>query len=219
MTVIACSGFPVPVSRYWREFAGVEISETELGIPGAGTIRRWLRESPDDFLFTLLAPKEVAASGFKPDAAAEKMLKELGTLCRSMKAQAIVFTAPPDFPLTRPRKSAVKAFLKSLPARYPRIVLDLPEWNPEDVQALVAERKHAVAAYDPLTREVAPTKNDFEYMRLPGPAGHRSRYDEASMARLAEHCKSLKSKFPVCVFHNIDMHANARQIRELLKQL
>jgi uncharacterized protein YecE (DUF72 family) len=219
MTVIACSGFPVPVSRYWREFAGVEISETELGIPGAGTVRRWLRESPDDFVFTLLAPKEVAASGFKPDAAAEKTLKELATLCRNMKAQAIVFSAAPEFPMTRPRKSALKAFLKTLPARYPRIVLDLPEWKLEDVKAIAAERKNTVAAYDPLSHNVEPEKSDFEYMRLPGPAGHRSRYDEASMARLAEHCLALKAKKALCVFHNIDMHANARQIRGLLNQL
>ena len=53
MAVVACSGFPVPVSRYFREFEGVEISETELGIPGAGTVRRWLREAPEGFVFTL----------------------------------------------------------------------------------------------------------------------------------------------------------------------
>jgi hypothetical protein len=30
MFVVACSGFPVPVSRYWREFDAVEISDTEI---------------------------------------------------------------------------------------------------------------------------------------------------------------------------------------------
>lgn len=219
MTVIACSGFPVPVSRYWREFAGVEISETELGIPGAGTVRRWLRESPDDFVFTLLAPRDITANGFKKAPDGEKFIKEVGTLCRNMKAKAILFAAPAEFPLSRPRKSAVKAFIKGLPARYPKVVIDLPEWAPEDVQALCEERKNTYAAYDPITHDVAPREDDLAYLRLPGPAGHRSRYDEATLEKLAEHLAESKAKSTVCVFHNIDMHANATRMRELLGQL
>lgn len=220
MTVIACSGFPVPVSRYWREFAGVEISETELGIPGAGTVRRWLRESPEDFAFTLLAPRDITANGFKKSAEGEKLTKEIGTLCRNMKAKAILFAAPTEFPMTRPRKSAVKAFVKALPARYPKVVIDLPEWNPADVMAVCEERKGTVAAYDPLAHEgLKPPKGEMAYIRLPGPAGHRSRYDEPSLEKLAEHCKKSKAKLTLCVFHNIDMHANARRMRELLEQV
>lgn len=219
MTVIACSGFPVPVSRYWREFAGVEISETELGIPGAGTVRRWLRESPEDFVFTLLAPRDITANGFKKSAEAEKLIKEVGTLCRNMKAKAILFSAPAEFPLTRPRKSAVKAFLKALPARYPKVVIDLPEWPTEDVFALAEERKNTFAAYDPITSEIEPPEGELAYLRLPGPAGHRSRYDEAALEKLAEHLGESRAKTTLCVFHNIDMHANATRMRELLEQI
>jgi uncharacterized protein YecE (DUF72 family) len=80
MAVVACSGFPVPVSRYFREFEGVEISETELGIPGAGTVRRWLREAPENFTFTLLAPKEISAGGFQLSPVNDKLVKEVGVL-------------------------------------------------------------------------------------------------------------------------------------------
>lgn len=178
-----------------------------------------MRESPDEFTFTLLAPKEVATAGFKLTPASEKLLKEVGTLCRSMKGSAVVFTAPPEFPMSRPRKSAVKAFIKALPARYPRLILDLPEWDPEDVRTLASERKNAVAVFDPLIHNIESEKTDLEYLRLPGPAGHRSRYDEASMDRLAAYCEGTKAKETYCIFHNIDMHANARRMRELLKQI
>src|ERR1700761_5191380 len=104
MAVVACSGFPVPVSRYFREFEGVEISETELGIPGAGTVRRWLREAPEGFTFTLLAPKEITNNGFQVTPATEKLVKEIGVLCKSMNAVAVVFAAPPEFAATRPNK-------------------------------------------------------------------------------------------------------------------
>ena len=51
MFVVACSGFPVPVSRYWQEFDAVEISDTEIAIPGAGTVRRWIREAPEQWFW------------------------------------------------------------------------------------------------------------------------------------------------------------------------
>ena len=77
MIVVACSGFPVPVSRNWREFLAVEISETELGIPGAGTVRRWLREAPEGFTFTLLAPKDIATSNFELNPVNELLLRKV----------------------------------------------------------------------------------------------------------------------------------------------
>jgi hypothetical protein len=33
-----------------------------------------------------------------------------------------------------------------------------------------------------------------------------------------EHLKGSKAKVTICVFHNIDMHANATRARELLGQ-
>jgi uncharacterized protein YecE (DUF72 family) len=218
MAVVACSGFPVPVSRYFREFQGVEISETELGIPGAGTVRRWLREAPDDFVFTLLAPRDVAGSGFQLTPANDKLIKDVGALCKSMKAEAVVFAAPPEFGPTRPNKAALKKFVEALPARYSKAVLSLSGWKLSEVQAAIDGKKNVVPAYDPLQDELHNGKSDLVYLRLPGPAGHRSRYDEASLEKVVAQVKASKAKTTVCVFHNVDMHANATRARELLGQ-
>lgn len=218
MAVVACSGFPVPVSRYFREFEGVEISETELGIPGAGTVRRWLREAPEGFVFTLLAPKEIANGGFQLTPAGDKLVKEVGALCKSMNALAVVFAAAPEFTATRPNKSAVKKFVESLPARYPKAVLSLGGFKLAETLACIDAKKNVIAAYDPLVDDPPPSKGDLAYIRLPGPAGFRSRYDETSLERVVDHVKASKSKATVCVFHNIDMHANASRARELLGQ-
>ncbi len=64
MLFVACSGFPIAVSRYLAEFRAVEIADTEIGIPGMGSIRRWQREAPEGFAFTVLAPATIGASGF-----------------------------------------------------------------------------------------------------------------------------------------------------------
>lgn len=218
MAVVACSGFPVPVSRYFREFQGVEISETELGIPGAGTVRRWLREAPEGFVFTLLAPKEIAGSGFLINPATDKLIKEVGALCKSMKAEAVVFAAPPEVNASRANKAALKKFVEALPARYPKAVLSLSGWKLSEVLAAIDGKKNVIPAIDPLQDEVGKEKTDLVYFRLPGPAGHRSRYDEASLEKIVAQIKSSKAKTTVCVFHNVDMHANATRARELLGQ-
>ena len=56
---IGCAGFPVPATRYFKEFLFVEVQETHVTQPGTGTIRRWRREAPPGFSFAMLAPREI----------------------------------------------------------------------------------------------------------------------------------------------------------------
>ncbi len=213
MLYVACSGFPVPVSRYWSLFPAVEISDTRLAIPGAGSVRRWLRESPDGFAFTALAPKEVGESGFKKTKDNQARIEAFAAFAEKLGARAVVFQAPEDFKASKANKAAIKAFLGWLP-KLPRIVLDLPAWKPKDVAA-AAGNEPVVVAYDPLN-DASPPAADFVYLRLPGPAGHRSRYDEESVEAIVAHCRSLDAEEGFCVFRNIDMQANASAV---LKEL
>ena len=84
MLLVACSGFPVPVSRYWGAFPAVEISDTEIAMPGRGSIRRWTREAPEGCLVSVLAPQPPA---FAPNAApfdSTKFFAELSARSVSM---------------------------------------------------------------------------------------------------------------------------------------
>jgi uncharacterized protein YecE (DUF72 family) len=181
-------------------------------------VRRWLREAPEDFVFSLLAPKEIAATGFQLTPVTDKLVKEIGQLGKSMKAAAVVFAGPAEFGPARPNKLALKKFIDALPARYPRAVISMTGWKYTDVVSAIDGKKNVVAAYDPLQDDVGASKSDFAYLRLAGPAGHRSRYDEGSLEKIVAHLKQSKAKQVVCVFHNIDMHANASRARELLGQ-
>ncbi len=213
MFVVACSGFPVPVSRYWREFDAVEISDTEIAIPGAGTIRRWIREAPDDFLFTVVAPKSVSESGFRRTKENKATCEAVAKLASDLKAKAVIFAADEKFKHGKANRAALRAFLGFLPDM-PPIVLDLDAWKPADIAAACGDRP-AIAAYDPLTDD-PPPKASQVYIRLPGPAGHRSRYDEASVQKVADHCNSLDPEMGICVFRNIDMQTNAHQLTKRL---
>ena len=214
MFVVACSGFPVPVSRYWKEFRAVEISDTEIAIPGAGTIRRWIREAPEGFVFTIVAPKSIGESGFRRTNENKATCEAIAKLACDLKARAVVFTADESFKHGKANRTALRAFLGFLPDNMPPVVFDLPAWKPADIAATCHDRP-AIAAYDPLT-DNTPPKTSMMYIRLPGPAGHRSRYDESSIQKIADHCAKLDAELVFCVFQNIDMQTNAHQLTKKL---
>ncbi len=58
------------------------------------------------------------------------------------------------------------------------------------------------------------------YLQLPGPAGHRSRYDAESLEAIEARCLEIEKQTSevFCVFRNIDMHANAKSLRAALGQ-
>ncbi|MGB5522238.1 MAG: DUF72 domain-containing protein [Polyangiales bacterium] len=215
MFIVACSGFPVPVSRYWQEFDAVEISDTEIAIPGAGTVRRWIREAPKGFLFTVVAPGSVSESGFRRTKENKATCEDVVALASDLKAKAVIFHADEAFKHGKANRAALRAFLGFLPSNMPPIVFDLEAWKPSDIAAACGDRP-AIAAYDPLTDD-PPPESKIVYLRLPGPAGHRSRYDEASVAKIADHCNSLDPELGICVFRNIDMQTNAHQLIKRLE--
>lgn len=214
MIFVGCSGFPVPASRYWGEFSGIELTETELGIPGEGTIRRWKRDSPKKFAFSMFAPKELAETKFAASDENAERIVEIGKVATKLKAKAVVFQAPDDFKPTPTNRKKVKAFLNLIPADFPaRVVLDFPLWKPAQILS-ATNGFDVVPAYDPLSDD-AP-KSELAYVRLPGPAGRRSRYDDKAISKIAEHCAGLESKDVLCVFRNQDMFVNAKATRQNL---
>lgn len=198
------------MSRYWGLFGAVEIADTELGIPGSGTVRRWKRESHDGYGFTALAPWVIGESGFQRTNDNKEFVKSMSELAENLNAHAVVYRADADFKPTKATKAALKTFVGWGSTGMPAIVLDLPGWKPDQVATAIGKKKVAIA-YDPLNEK--PAKGgDIAYLRLPGPAGKRSRYDEASIDAIAEHLRGLKHETIFCVFRNIDMQANATSL-------
>ena len=210
MISIACSGFPVPVSRYFQEFKAVEVSDTELGIPGLGTLRRWLREATPGFVFTVLAPKQIATASFVLDPAVEQAIDAVAGFAKQLKSQAVVFAAAQDYVSTRKTKPQLKDFVKHVVKRVPHPVLDLPGWSGKELRTLVGSAPVHIA-FDPL--EEQPDDKALAYLRLPGPAGYRSRYDATALDRVVEFCNGSRAKHTFVAFRNIDRYENARYVK------
>jgi uncharacterized protein YecE (DUF72 family) len=213
MISIACSGFPIPVSRYFKEFTAIEISDTELGLPGEGTLRRWVREAEPGFVFSVVAPKQIASSGFSLDPGTKQAVSALASFAKQLKSHAVVFAANEEFEPTRPNRTRLRAFAEHIAGSLVRPVFDLPSWSRKE--AIAALKSDAVCvAFDPLSEGV--DDDDFAYARMTGPSGYRSRYDAVALDRVVEQCKRNTAKHTFVAFRNIDCYENSKYV---IKQL
>jgi uncharacterized protein YecE (DUF72 family) len=214
MITVGCAGFAVPATRYFKEYLFVEVQETYLALPGPGTLRRWRREAPDGFSFALLGPREVGQEGFRWGKVIEMALKNLGEVAEELAAQTAVFTASPEFAQSRSNKAALKDFLHNVKEHFEYIVFDPgTSWSPDDADAL-AEETGSVACRDPLSHGLS--RRTAAYYRLPGPAGHKSRYEDPAIERLAEIASGGLDQQATYVFTNVDMFADAKRFRKAL---
>jgi len=211
MMVVGCAGFAVPATRYFKEYTFVEVQETHLAVPGSGTLRRWRREAPTDFSFALLGPREITQEGFRGGKVVETALDKLGEVAGELAARTAIFLAPPDFPHTRANRTALRDFLVDVKKRFDRIVFETGlAWKPDDADDL-AEETGTLAARDPLQQGLSARTT--AYYRLPGPAGHKSRYEDPAIERLADIARDGDAQTATYVFANVDMFADAKRFK------
>ena len=217
MITVGCAGFPVPATRYFKEFSFVEVQETHLSLPGRGTIRRWRREAPEGFRFALLGPRNVGQEGFRVGKVTETALESIEGIADALSARTAVFVAPPEFTSSRTNKSVLKEFLADVRKRFDTVVFEPGEgWDLDDCDGL-AEDVGAIVARDPLVQGLS--KRDIAYYRLHGPAGHKSRYEDPAIEKLSEIAGDAPHETATYVFTNVDMFADAKRFKKTLKTL
>jgi uncharacterized protein YecE (DUF72 family) len=215
MITVGCAGFPVPATRYFREFMFVEVQETHVSLPGPGTIRRWRREAPGGFSFALLGPREIGQEGFRDGKVIETALRSIEAIAEELEAKSAVFVGPPEFTPTRANKAILREFLVNVKKRFERVVFEPPPgWDPDESDELTQE-VGALAARDPLTAGLSRLK--VAYYRLHGPAGHKSRYEDPAIERLADIARGAKHDEATYVFTNVDMFADAKRFKKAMK--
>jgi uncharacterized protein YecE (DUF72 family) len=215
MITMGCAGFPVPATRYFKEFLFVEVQETHVTLPGTGTIRRWRREAPKGFMFAMLSPREIGQEGFRDGKVTETALKSLIEVGKELQATTAVFVSPPEFSASRGNKSVLKEFLQGVRKKFERVVWEPSAmWDADDADALATEAG-VVAARDPLAH--GTSQAPIAYYRLPGPAGHKSRYEDPAIEKLAELSRTAKNKDATYVFTNVDMFADAKRFKKAIK--
>jgi uncharacterized protein YecE (DUF72 family) len=211
MIKVGCAGFSIPQTRYFREFMLLEVQETHTGVPGEGTLRRWQREAPDGFVFTMLAPRD--AAGFSDSKEWRLHLNGVLGFGKALGVKTLVFLSPPDYAATKVNRAQLRAFFGKLPHKGRTFVWEPPPgWSQTEAAAVGADND-LVVAVDPL----ASPRFDATraYFRMPGPAGRRSRYEDGALQQLAACCREVADC--TCVFANADMHSDGKRLKQILK--
>jgi uncharacterized protein YecE (DUF72 family) len=216
MRVIGCSGFSVPATKYLREFNVVEVAETALGVPGPAWIRRIRREAPSEFVFTALAPRALTASNFEPTAEAESAWAAFIAVARELNAVAASVTSPSDLPYSKKARASARTMLERIKSNAPLTIVWEPpvEWALRDAEA-IARELDVVVARDP-TRHPPVQRAKLAYYRMPGPAGHKSRYEEPGIESAARCLAQSDADIVICILANVDMYADARRLQAAL---
>ncbi len=193
----------------------MEVQDVHVATSVMGTIRRWKRESPPGFQFAVISPRDVGLEGYRDGKIVETALGQLTDVVKELSATTAIFLAPQDFAPSRSNKSQLKDFLAGVRPRFEHVVWEAPNaWDPDEAAAVCADFKVA-AARDPLAHGIAP--GEVGYYRMPGPAGYKSRYEDPAIERLAALAAEAKHKRATYVFANVDMFADAKRFRKLVK--
>ena len=214
MITIGCAGFPVPATRYFKEFLFVEVQETHVTQPGTGTIRRWRREAPPGFSFAMLAPREIGQEGFRDGKVIETALKNLIEVGKELQAKIAVFIAPPEFTASRGNKAAVKEFLRACGRSSSASSGSRRRVGPRRRRSVAEPRGRGRRARSARStgrrragRLLPPARARRAQEPLRGPGHREARRDRA-------HGEEQDATY---VFTNVDMFADAKRFRKAAK--
>jgi uncharacterized protein YecE (DUF72 family) len=171
------------LSYYATRFSSVEINYTFQTTPEEKTLRKWVADTPDDFVFSLKAHRTITHMRRLSPEAAEPLAVFLAS-CTPLEGRlgAILFQCPPNMKADLPR---LEAFLSFLPTgrRY-AFEFRHGTWNDDAVYEVLRSKGAAwcVADTDEIPCAFTRTAPGFAYLRL-----RKTFYEDEELAGWAKH--------------------------------
>lgn len=189
---------------YSQYFKTVEINVTFYRTPRAQTFKKWYNETPEDFTFSVKAPRVITHIKRlrEVEESLKIFLKSLAPL--GEKARVLLFQLPPSLKYER---SLVENFLEILPKDY-RCAIEIrnKSFHNAEFTELLQKKGVSLCFSDcgsryPSWYEVKTA--DFLYLRLHGsPELYVSDYSEGALKRFAELVKSYPVSEAYVYFDN-----------------
>jgi len=199
--------------RYYAgHFATVEINNTFYRMPAEAMLARWAEEVPENFIFTLKAPRRITHEKRLREAEADvaEFLRRAQAL--GGKLGVVLFQLPPYLKKDLPR---LEAFLGTIPAGR-RVALEFrnDSWQDEEVYAAL-RAKGAMLCYTDTDEGDSPpvvATADCAYLRL-----RRTHYEDAELGAWAEKIAALALERAYVYFMHEDDALGAVFARKLLE--
>ncbi|QER41326.1 DUF72 domain-containing protein [Thermodesulfobacterium sp. TA1] len=192
------------LSIYAKHFNTVEVNVTFYRLPSSKTFEKWYAETPEDFVFSLKAPKIITHVKRLKEVLEDlrEFLKRIAVL--KEKAKVLLFQFPPSLKF---EKNLIENFLKVLPSDYLMVIeIRNQSFHTEEFVDMVREKGICLCFSDcgkryPSWYEVQTT--DFLYVRLHGREKlYVSKYKEEELKALVKSLKRFEFKELFVYFDN-----------------
>ncbi len=207
---------------YSQYFNTVEINATFYRTPRPSTFKKWYEETPEDFVFSIKAPKTITHIKRLKDIeeSLELFLKSISPL--KEKARVLLFQLPPSLSY---EKALMENFLTKLPVEDYHCVIEIrhKSFHNDEFAELLRKYRVCLCFSDcgpryPSWYEVLTA--DFLYLRLHGsPQLYVSNYEEEELERIANLIKSFQVNEAYVYFDNTSLGyavKNALSLKEKL---
>jgi uncharacterized protein YecE (DUF72 family) len=233
---VGLCGFPVSRHCYFESFKVVELQQTFYHPPELATVRRWQKEKPDRFEYTMKAwqlithepssptyrrlrmkipPQTRPRYGsFRPSEEVLAAWEKTRQIARILGCRIILFQCPASFAPTEENVRNLHRFFSSIERGGLRFAWEpRGSWRSEQVRSLCTELDliHAVDPFSSASTHGAPA-----YYRLHGIGGYRYRYTEKELKALKGFCPEGSDAY--VMFNNVSMYKNALEFLALLKE-
>ncbi|MFQ6051515.1 MAG: DUF72 domain-containing protein [Candidatus Hydrothermarchaeota archaeon] len=229
------------MKKYFETFKLVEVQKTFYKIPRLETLKKWRKQSPRDFEFTIKASQLITHSPksptykkggieiskesinkygyFRPTEENFNAWEETKNACKALDAKIVVFQSPPKFKESEEHISNIVEFFECIDRGTLNLVWEpRGDWNDDTIKKL-CEKLDLVHCTDPFAKKTLYSK-DFVYFRLHGsPPGEKMyyyRYSKEDLNKLKEICASIDVPQLYCLFNNVHMFESAKEFLEMM---
>jgi uncharacterized protein YecE (DUF72 family) len=208
---------------YAQHFNTIEINSTFYKMPGPKTFSNWMEKSPDDFLFTIKAPRLI--THYKKFNEVESLLADFyGHIREGLqeKLGAVLFQMPPSFVYTEERLSML---LQHLDPAFQNVIefRHISWWTEEVFHRLTAQHiTFSGQSYPAALPDERIENTDTIYYRFHGkPVLYKSLYEQAVLENFVKEVDTDKKQVYVYFNNTWGQSAliNARQMQDLTKML
>ena len=208
------------LTYYAKNFPSVEVNNTFYQLPDEATIRKWVHQTPEGFLFAVKANRYIThmKNLLDPGETLPNFFDRISLF--GDKCGPILFQLPPHWHVNLKR---LKCFVNYLPDNY-RYTFEFRNqaWLTEAVYTLLREHHIAFCIYDFNFRQSPRISTaGFVYIRLHGPgSAYHDPYDEESLQGWAVKIRSWRdeAKDVYCYFDNT-FHGHAWENAQALLSL
>ncbi len=238
---IGCSGFSykhweglfypedIPQTRwfsfYQQHFNTVEMNVTFYRLPKKETFRKWYREAPEGFVFSVKGSRFITHLKRLKDV--DDAVKRFFDLVMILKERlsVILWQFPPGMKLDVDRLCGFLELIKPYPVKH-AFEFRHQSWITKDVTILLKKHNHSYCMADwPEFNKKLPVTSDFVYIRRHGKGGtYDTCYSSKELKRDAREIKGYLARgLEVFIYFNNDVNAyaprNALELMEILKGL